>query len=121
MVACPDNTEIQKTATAMAWCWPVKDVLADKNFYLRLVIQYGGLEYLKIAQKYFTKDDFVEAIETAPPGFFYSTTWYSWRKKLGLPLKKMPVRFPQFDNDIEDWWRGGEFAKKTKQRDRENF
>ena len=53
-----------------AWCWPVKDVLEDKNFYLRLVMQYGGQHHLEVANKHFTKADFIEAIEKAPPGFF---------------------------------------------------
>ena len=57
---CPNIKEIEDSARGIAWCWPVEDVFADKNFYLRLVMQYGGPSNLKIAQRYFTQIDFIE-------------------------------------------------------------
>ncbi len=109
---CPDHIEIKKSAKAMAWCWSVKDVLEDKNFYLRLVMQYGGQHHLKVANKHFTKADFIEAIENAPPGFFWSSVWHSWRNKLGLPKKAMPIRFPELRKMPEDWWRGPGYSRE---------
>jgi hypothetical protein len=50
---CEDN-EIKQSARDLSWCWPVEDVLADKNFYLRLVMQYGGKEDFSLVYKYFT-------------------------------------------------------------------
>ncbi len=111
MTPCPNDIAIIESAKTMSWCWPVENVLADKNFYLRLVMQYGE-EYIELAEKHFTKEDFIEAIEAAPPGFFWSFVWHGWREKLGLPKKKMPTRFPQNKDDPEDWWRGKNFSKK---------
>lgn len=101
---CEDN-EIKRSARDLSWCWPVEEVLADKNFYLRLVMQYGEQRFLNLANKHFTTEDFIEAIETAPPGFFFAEVWHEWRKRLGLPKKRTPVRFAECENDPEDWWR----------------
>lgn len=106
MTPCPRNEKIISSAKDMAWCWDVEDVLADKNFYLILVMQHGTENDLHIAEKYFSKQDFIDAIETAPAGFFYAENWYRWREKLGLKKKRTPVRFPECERDEEDWWRG---------------
>ncbi len=103
---CPDIVEIRKSAERLSWCWSIDEILEDKNFYLRLVMQYGGESQLKVAERYFSKDDFIEAIETAPPGFFWSEVWHSWRTKLNIPSKRMPARFPELENMPEDWWKG---------------
>jgi hypothetical protein len=83
----------------------VEEVLANKNFYLRLVMQYGEKRFLDLANKHFTMQDFIEAIETAPSGFFFAEVWHEWRKRLGLPKKRTSVRFAECENDPEDWWR----------------
>jgi hypothetical protein len=101
---CEDN-KIKQSARDLSWCWPVEEVLANKNFYLRLVMQYGEKRFLDLANKHFTMQDFIEAIETAPSGFFFAEVWHEWRKRLGLPKKRTSVRFAECENDPEDWWR----------------
>jgi len=95
MNGMPKDKELIDSAKRIAWRPDeVQDILNDQNYYLRMVMQNGTDNEIRIAKKHFTKEEFIEALEVAPLGFFMGFVWHDWREKLGLPPKKAPSRYP---------------------------
>ncbi|MGH9789801.1 MAG: hypothetical protein ACRD5W_01205 [Candidatus Acidiferrales bacterium] len=58
---------------------------------------YGTVQDVVTTEKYFSPEDFRQALENAPPGVFDPRSWAYWNTVLGhVPVPPMPRRrFPQ--------------------------
>jgi hypothetical protein len=89
----PYPAELLRVAKRMVWFKTPEETLSDFVFFLAHVMTYGVSEDVKTAQKYFTREDFLRALENAPAGVFDIRSWAYWNTVLGrVPVPAMPKR-----------------------------
>jgi hypothetical protein len=89
----PPDAELLALAGRIVWFEPAETALADRNRFLAYLMTYGTAEDLAVAERYFTQDDFREALDHAPPGIIDPRSWAYWNLKAGrYPPPPMPVR-----------------------------
>ena len=85
--------ELTEVARRVVWFKPPEKTLADRVFFLAHLMAHGTYEDVVIAKKYFTPEDFREALENAPPGVFRARAWAYWNTVFGrVPVPPMPKR-----------------------------
>ena len=85
------------------WYAEPEEVLATPGLYLQHVMSNGGDSDVSVAERYFTKEDFISALQTAVPGKFMRKDWDLWHEKLGLEKAPLPQRYPDLSMP-EGWW-----------------
>ena len=85
--------ELKEVARHVVWFKPPEKTLSSPDFFLAHLMTHGTYEEVKIAKKYFTKEDFRRALENAPPGVFNARAWAYWNTMFDrVPVPEMPKR-----------------------------
>ena len=67
--------------------------LEDPIHFLAHVMTYGTVEDFRALQGVVNEQDFLEALENAPPGIFDPRSWAYWNLKYGrVPVPPLPAR-----------------------------
>ncbi len=70
-----------------------EQTLAWPEMFLSYVMTYGMATDIATTEKYFTREDFLRALENAPPGIFDGRSWSYWNTVLGrVPVPALPKR-----------------------------
>ena len=93
-------SELTNVAHEVVWFLPPEQALSDPDFFLAHLMTYGTIEEIAVSRNFFTHEQFVHALENAPPGVFDARSWTYWNTVLGrLPVPPMPRR--RFLQDAE--------------------
>lgn len=93
MKTLPQIPELETVARHAIWFESPAKALANPIRFVAYVLTYGTYEDVCVLRKYVSDDDFVEAIDNAPPGIFDPRSWAYWNLKIGrYPAPPMPVR-----------------------------
>jgi hypothetical protein len=85
--------ELDAVAERVIWFEKADDALRHPKRFLAYLMTYGVLEEILIAKKYFTDDDFRDALDDAPPGIFDIRSWHYWNGVYGrTPVPPLPQR-----------------------------
>lgn len=84
---------LEEVARRMVWFEEPAEALRSSDFFLAHVMTYGTVQDVVTAEKYFTREDFLHALENAPPGVFDVRSWTYWNTIFGrVPVPEMPRR-----------------------------
>jgi hypothetical protein len=87
------SAELARVARRVVWFKPPEEALEDPVFFLAHVMTYGMIEDIAMAEQNFTREDFRQALEQAPPGIFDGRSWSYWNVKFGrTPVPPRPKR-----------------------------
>jgi len=85
--------ELRDVARHVVWFKPPEKTLSDPDFFLAHLMTHGTYEEVKIAKRFFSREDFRHALEHAPPGVFDTRSWAYWNTILDrLPVAPLPKR-----------------------------
>jgi len=85
--------ELLDVASCVVWFKPPEETLGNKIHFLCYLMQYGLPEDILTTQKYYSTEDFKEALDNAYPGILDKRSWAYWNLIIfGTPDKPMPKR-----------------------------
>ncbi len=89
----PLNTETKAVARRIIWFEDSAKALADPVRFMAYAMAHATHEDMKILRQYVSDDDFLEALNEAPPGIIDPRSWAYWNAKMGrYPAPPMPKR-----------------------------
>jgi hypothetical protein len=89
----PIPEDLALVARRMVCHEPQKQALACPEVFLSCVMTYGTARDIVTAEKYFTAEEFRQALENAPPGVFDGRSWAYWNTVFGrVPVPPLPRR-----------------------------
>ena len=89
-----DKKEIHEWVAKYLWYGELGELLEDKNKLLLFAMARTPEDDLTPLEKYYTKKDFIEALQKAHPGIFVSKArWNHWNERLGIIP---PLPLPQY-------------------------
>ena len=87
------NPDLLSLAPRIIWFESPERALTDPVRFLACLMTYGTLDDIAVARRYFTLEDFREALENAPPGIIDQRSWAYWHAMTGrYPPPPMPRR-----------------------------
>jgi len=93
MTNLPETPELLAVARRVVWFKPPFEALRDLPRFLAHVMTYGTIDDLLWLTGVVSPEDFLQALELAPPGVFDARSWAYWNLKLGrVAVPAMPVR-----------------------------
>lgn len=89
----PNTPELLAIAKRIVWFASPEETLKDPKKFLAYLMTYGFHEDIEEVKKYTTSDDFIYALEHAPPGIFDPRSWNYWNLVYNrLPIPPLPER-----------------------------
>ena len=85
LLSIPDDLAL--VARRLVCHEPPEQTLRWPAMFLAYVMTYGTIQDLVTTEKYFTLEDFRQALENAPPGVFDARSWAYWN----TIFKRVPV------------------------------
>ena len=91
------NSELQEVARHVVWFKRPEDALKDTKLFLTHLMTYGTLREIRTALRYFSEEDFEEALNDPYPGIFDRRSWTYWNLRYHhepvppLPERKIPL------------------------------
>lgn len=93
MKPIPLNADIEAVARRLVWFESPADALADPIRFMAYVFVNATVEDLAIVKRYVSDEEFVEALDKAPPGIIDPRSWAYWNSRFGrYPAPPMPTR-----------------------------
>ena len=93
MKPLPYTPELLAVAERVVWFKPPGETLTDPIHFLAHVMTYGTLEDLRALVGVIGPNEFLEALDNAPPGVFDARSWAYWNLKCGrFPAPPLPAR-----------------------------
>jgi hypothetical protein len=93
MKPIPLNDETAALARRMVWFEPPAQALADPIRFMAYVMTNATPEDLTVLRRYVAPEDFLEALDNAPPGIIDARSWAYWHLRLGRqPAPPLPRR-----------------------------
>lgn len=83
---------LETIARRLVWWRPPGETLSDKDQLLARAMAYGALSDLQALFELYGKQDFLVALQHAPPGLFEPRSWRYWHLVLDRPIPPLPVR-----------------------------
>ena len=72
------NAEMRAVAKRVIWFEDPEDAVLYPERLLAYLMTYGTLEEILIARKYFSDEEFEQALRNAPSGIFDLPSWNYW-------------------------------------------
>jgi hypothetical protein len=89
----PLNPDTENVARRVVWFESPAQALADPVRFMAYAMSHARHEDMKILRRYVSDEDFLEALEHAPPGIIDPRSWASWNSKFGrYPTPPLPRR-----------------------------
>ena len=93
MKPIPLTAETAAVARRVIWFEPPEQALADPVRFMAYAMASATYEDMKVLREYVSDDDFLEALDMAPPGIIDRRSWAYWNSKMGrYPPPPMPER-----------------------------
>ncbi len=93
MKPLPPTPALLNVARRVIWFKKPEESLGDPVHFLAHVMTYGTVEDLKALEGLIGPDEFLEALEKAPPGVFDPRSWAYWNLRCGRqPAPPLPRR-----------------------------
>lgn len=93
MKTIPLNAETEPIVRRLVWFEAPEEALADPVRFMAYAMARATHEDMKAIRRYVDDDDFLEALEKAPPGIIDRRSWAYWNSKMGrYPAPPMPTR-----------------------------
>jgi len=87
------SKELTNMARHIIWFEEPEEALSDKVRFLCYLMQYGDMEDVLRARKYFSDNDFKTALQNAYPGIMDGRSWAYWNLiYFDNPRSPMPKR-----------------------------
>ncbi|TVQ83943.1 MAG: hypothetical protein EA357_04365 [Micavibrio sp.] len=97
-IAC--TPEIADAAQRIVWFEPPEEALKDPVRFMAYAMRYATYEDMRIIRKYVSDQDFIYALNHAPPGIIDGRSWAYWNAVFGrYPAPPMPERGMREDDD----------------------
>lgn len=85
--------ELLDVAKRVVWFQPPEETIEDRTHFLCYLMQYGSLQDVVTTRKYYTNNDFQDALINAYPGIMGRRSWAYWNLIInGQPFRPMPTR-----------------------------
>jgi hypothetical protein len=78
MKPIPCTPEIRKIARRLVWFEPPRAALADPVRFLAYAFARATHEDMAVIRRYVSKEEFIEALDHAPPGIIGKRSWAYW-------------------------------------------
>jgi hypothetical protein len=89
----PLNPEIETVARRVVWFELPAEALSDPVRFMAYAMARATFEDMKVIRKYVSDEDFLEALDKAPPGIIDRRSWAYWNSKMGrYPAPPEPKR-----------------------------
>jgi hypothetical protein len=93
MKQIPLNAETEAIARRIVWFENPAEALADSVRFMAYAMALASHEDMKAIRRYVNNDDFLEALDKAPPGIIDRRSWAYWNSKMGrYPAPPLPKR-----------------------------
>lgn len=94
MKPIPLTPETEAIARRLVWFEPPSTALADPVRFMAYAMARATHTDMRTLRNYVSDEDFIEALENAPPGIIDARSWAYWNSKMGRwPPPSMPIRF----------------------------
>jgi len=102
MKPIPTTPETEAVARRVIWFEEPVQALSDPIRFMAYAMTYATHEDMKIIRRYVSDDEFIEALDKAPPGIIDPRSWAYWNSKFGrYPPPPLPLRrFPEHETPI---------------------
>ncbi|WP_287786850.1 hypothetical protein [Acidiphilium sp.] len=94
MKSFPVTDELTKIARRIVWFEPPEQALADPVRFLAYAMARATAEDMAKIRQYVSDQDFIDALDAAPPGIIDPRSWSYWNLVVAdrQPAPPMPVR-----------------------------
>ena len=93
MTPIPLTPEIEAVARRIVWFETPQQAIADPVRFIAYAMANATHEDMKIIRRHVTDEEFLEALDKAPPGIIDPRSWAFWNSKMGrYPTPPQPVR-----------------------------
>jgi hypothetical protein len=89
----PQTPELLRVARRVVWFKTPEEALSNPAHFLAHVMTYGSCEDLEALCVWVKDEDYLEALDNAPPGVFDPRSWTYWNLRFGrVPTPPLPRR-----------------------------
>lgn len=74
----PKTPELLKIARRVVWFKEPENTLENPYHFMAYLMTYGFYEEIKVVKQYLKPEQFLEALDHAPPGIFDPRSWTYW-------------------------------------------
>jgi hypothetical protein len=93
MKPIPLTPETEAVARRVIWFEEPAEALSDPIRLMAYAMASATHGDMKVLRRYVSDEDFLEALDKAPPGIIDPRSWAYWNSKLGrYPAPPLPVR-----------------------------
>ncbi len=93
MKPIPLNPETEAIARRVIWFETPAEALSDPIRFMAYAMASATHEDMQALRRYVSDDDFVEALDKAPPGIIDPRSWAYWNSRMGrYPPPPLPKR-----------------------------
>lgn len=93
MKPIPLNLETEAIARRVIWFETPAQALSDPIRFMAYAMASATHEDMRALRRYVSDDDFLEALDKAPPGIIDPRSWAYWNSKMGrYPPPPLPKR-----------------------------
>ena len=97
----PATPRILAIASRIVWFESPDRALADPIRFMAYAATYGLHEDMRAIREHVSDNDFLEALDHAPPGIIDPRSWAYWNSKMGrfppppMPTRRLPQDLPK--------------------------
>ena len=85
--------DLISVAKRVIWFEAPEKALHDPNRFLAYLMTYGTLEEVRVAKRYYSREDFEAVLDHPPAGIFDPKSWNYWNVVFGRePVPPLPTR-----------------------------
>ena len=93
MKAIPLTPDLEAVARRIVWFEPPAEAVADPARFMAYAMAYATHEDMRLIRQHVCDDDFLEALDHAPPGIIDPRSWAFWNAMVGrYPTPPAPQR-----------------------------
>ena len=82
MNSIPLTPEIEEVARRIVWFEPPEQALVDPIRFMAYAMASATHEDMSVLRRYVSDEDFLEALNHAPPGIIDPRSWAYWNSKM---------------------------------------
>jgi hypothetical protein len=85
--------ELKQVARRVIWFGTPEEALGIRHYFLTYLMNYGSDSDVEIARKYYSDEDFQDALDRPAPGIFFPDAWVKWNTRYKrIPIPPLPKR-----------------------------
>ncbi len=93
MKPLPATPDLKEICHRVLWFQTPEESLAEPVKLLAYAVTYGSFRDVAVLREYISDEDFIYALDNAPPGIIDGRSWGYWNAKFGrYPAPPLPIR-----------------------------